>query len=90
MTNSQEEEKKAVQCGYWQLYRYNPELRGQKNPFTLDYKKEPNGEFRDFLMGEVRYASLAKAYPEEAEELFAKTEKDAMERLAGYRKLAES
>ena len=89
MANSQEEEKRAVQCGYWALYRYNPTLRGTKNPFTLDYKKEPNGNFRDFLMGEVRYASLAKAYPEQAEALFEKTEADAMERLEGYRKLAE-
>lgn len=89
MSTSQEEERKAVLCGYWQLYRYNPALIGEKNPFTLDYKKEPNGNFRDFLMGEVRYASLAKAFPEHAEELFAKTEKDAMERLNKYRKLAE-
>ena len=89
MAVSQEEERKAVLCGYWQLYRYNPALKGEKNPFTLDYKKEPNGNFRDFLLGEVRYASLAKAYPEEAEKLFAKTEQDAMERLETYRKLAE-
>ncbi|MBE6052221.1 MAG: pyruvate:ferredoxin (flavodoxin) oxidoreductase [Clostridium sp.] len=90
MSNSQEEERKAVQCGYWQLYRYNPTLRGEKNPFTLDYKKEVNGEFREFLMGEVRYAALAKAFPEHAEKLFEKTEKDAMERLEKYRKLAEA
>ena len=89
MAISQEEERKAVLCGYWQLYRYNPALIGEKNPFTLDYKKEPNGNFRDYLMGEVRYASLAKAFPEEAEKLFAKTEKDAMERLERYKKMAE-
>ena len=89
MAISQEEERKAVLCGYWQLYRYNPALIGEKNPFTLDYKKEPNGNFRDYLMGEVRYASLAKAFPEEAEKLFAKTEKDAMDRLERYKKMAE-
>ena len=88
MANSQEEAKQAVLCGYWGLYRYNPTLIGTKNPFSLD-SKEPKASFRDFLMGEVRYASLAKAFPEQAEALFEKTEKDAMDRLAGYKKLAE-
>ena len=87
MSNSQDEERKAVECGYWQLYRYNPALKGEKNPFTLD-SKEPKGNFKDFLMGEVRYASLAKAFPEEADALFEKTEADAMERLDIYKKLA--
>lgn len=88
MANSQEEEKKAVECGYWHLYRYNPELKAEgKNPFTLD-SKDPKSDFKDFLMGEVRYASLAKAFPEEAEKLFEKSEKDAMERLMAYKKLA--
>ncbi|VYU42560.1 pyruvate:ferredoxin (flavodoxin) oxidoreductase [Clostridium tertium] len=88
MANSQEEAKQAVECGYWGLYRYNPTLIGTKNPFSLD-SKEPKSSFRDFLMGEVRYASLAKAFPEQAEALFEKTEKDAMDRLAGYKRLAE-
>ena len=88
MANSQEEAKKAVECGYWGLYRYNPSLKGTKNPFSLD-SKEPKADFKEFLMGEVRYASLAKAFPEQAEELFAKTEQDAKERLAGYKRLAE-
>ena len=88
MMNSQEEAKRAVECGYWGLYRYNPSLIGTKNPFSLD-SKEPKASFREFLMGEVRYASLAKAFPEQAEALFEKTEKDAMERLAGYKRLAE-
>ena len=87
MSNSQDEEKKAVECGYWQLYRYNPSLKGEKNPFILD-SKEPKSSFKDFLMGEVRYASLAKAFPEEADALFEKTEADAMERLDIYKKLA--
>lgn len=88
MGNSQLEAKKAVECGYWGMYRYNPQLRGtDKNPFVLD-SKEPTGDFKEFLMGEVRYASLAKAFPEAAEALFEKTQRDAMERLEGYKKLA--
>ena len=89
MANSQEEEKKAVDCGYWQLYRYNPTLIDQgKNPFTLD-SKEPTGDYKAFLLGETRYASLMKARPELAEDLFATTEKDSKVRLAAYKKLAE-
>ncbi|MFH5837366.1 pyruvate:ferredoxin (flavodoxin) oxidoreductase [Proteiniclasticum sp. C24MP] len=85
---SQEQTKRAVEAGYWQLYRYNPTLKDQgKNPFTLD-SKEPTRSFREFLDSEVRYASLSKAYPDVAEELFAKTEKDAMERLDNYKRLA--
>lgn len=88
MSNSQDEAKRAVECGYWGLYRYNPTLIGTKNPFSLD-SKEPKSSFREFLLGEVRYASLAKAFPEEAEALFEKTEQDAKERLGNYKKLAE-
>ena len=88
MTNTPDEQKKAVECGYWSLYRYNPTLKGEKNPFTLD-SKEPKSDFRDFLMGEVRYAALAKVFPELAEELFAKTEKDAKERFENYKKLSQ-
>ena len=88
MGMSQEETKRAVAAGYWSLYRYNPTLRAEgKNPFTLD-SKDPSMNFREFLMGEVRYASLAKAYPEQAEELFAKTEQDAMERINSYKRMA--
>ena len=87
MANSQEEAKKAVEAGYWALYRYNPSLKGTKNPFTLD-SKEPKMDFREFLMGEVRYAALAKAFPEQAEALFQKTEEDAKERLNNYKRLA--
>ncbi|MDI6618623.1 MAG: pyruvate:ferredoxin (flavodoxin) oxidoreductase [Clostridiales bacterium] len=89
MGKSIEEEKKAVNAGYWQLYRYNPVLKEQgKNPFTLD-SKEPTGSFKDFLMGEVRYASLVKAFPDTAEELFKKSEEDAKERLANYKRMSE-
>ncbi|MFA6939393.1 MAG: pyruvate:ferredoxin (flavodoxin) oxidoreductase [Clostridiaceae bacterium] len=85
---SQLEEKKAVDCGYWALYRYNPILKeAGKNPFSLD-SKEPKTNFRDFLMGEVRFASLSKFFPEVAERLYEKVEKDANERLDNYKKLA--
>lgn len=85
---SQEQTKRAVESGYWQLYRFNPTLKEEgKNPFSLD-SKEPTRSFREFLDSEVRYASLSKAYPDHAEELFAKTEKDAKERLDSYKRLA--
>ncbi len=88
MGNTQLESKKAVACGYWGLYRFNPALKEEgKNPFSLD-SKEPTESFRDFLLNEVRYASLQKMFPEVAEELFVKTEQDAKERLESYKKLA--
>ena len=90
MTKSQEEEKKAVDCGYWQLYRYNPtSIDEGKNPFTLD-SKEPTGDYKSFLLGETRYASLMKARPELAEQLFEKTEKDSKVRLETYKNLAKN
>ena len=85
---SQLEAKLAVDCGYWATYRYNPALKEQgENPFVLD-SKEPTADFREFLLGEVRYSSLLKQYPETAEALFAKTEQDAKERLNNYKRLA--
>ena len=90
MGKTQLREKQAVDAGYWHLYRYNPELKKQgKNPFILD-SQEPKESFRDFLMGEVRYSSLTKTFPEIAEELFAKAEKEAKEKYETYKKLAES
>ncbi|MCR1950457.1 pyruvate:ferredoxin (flavodoxin) oxidoreductase [Clostridium sp. DSM 100503] len=89
MSNTPYEEKRAVESGYWHLYRYNPDLKvAGKNAFSLD-SKEPNSSLKEFLMGEVRYASLAKAFPEIAEELFAKTEEDAKERYERYKKLSQ-
>jgi pyruvate-ferredoxin/flavodoxin oxidoreductase len=74
MGKSQEEEKLAVQSGYWPLYRYNPALKAQgENPFILDSKK-PDGSLRKFLEGEIRYASLTRTFPEEAEKLHAALE----------------
>ncbi|MBR0130141.1 MAG: pyruvate synthase, partial [Firmicutes bacterium] len=85
---SQDNEKRAVDCGYWHLYRYNPLLKEEgKNPFSLD-SKEPTGDFRAFIMDQVRYNSLLKEFPDAAEALFEKTEKDAKERLEGYKKMA--
>ena len=87
---SQAEAKRAVESGYWAMYRYNPAIKETgANPFVLD-SKEPTGNFRDFLMGEVRYSSLAKLFPEQAEALFAKTERDAKERLETYKRLAKA
>ncbi len=89
MGKSQEEEKRAVDAGYWHLWRFNPELAKEgKNPFTLD-SKEPKESFRDFIMGEVRYASLMKSFPEIAEELLVEAEKDAKERYESYKRLAD-
>lgn len=89
MGKTQENTKDAVACGYWQLYRFNPELKEQgKNPFSLD-SKEPTESFRDFILDQVRYNSLAKEFPETAEELFALAEQNAKERLEGYKKLAQ-
>ena len=89
MGKSQAEEQKAVACGYWHLWRYNPELEKEgKNPFTLD-SKEPNwDEFINFLKGEVRYASVLKQYPQEAEELFNAAKENAKWRYNNYRRLA--
>lgn len=89
MANSQLEAKKAVECGYWALYRYNPLLKDMgKNPFILD-SKEPIADFREFLMGEVRYSSLNQQFPAQAEDLFEKTAQDAAERLSTYKRLAK-
>ena len=85
MGKSQAEEAKAVECGYWHLWRYNPELAEQgKNPFSLDSKEPDWSKFHDFLMGEVRYLSVKKAYPNEAEELFAEAERMAKLRYKSY------
>ena len=86
---SQKEEKLAVECGYWHLYRYNPTLEGsEKNPFSLDSKEPDWAKFQDFLKGEVRFASLYKLFPERAQELLSKTEEFAKIRYETYRKLA--
>ncbi|MEG1662475.1 MAG: pyruvate:ferredoxin (flavodoxin) oxidoreductase [Clostridia bacterium] len=89
MNKSQLEMKKAVDTGYWQLFRYNPDLVGaEKNPLTID-SKEPTEDYQSFLMGEVRYASLAKLNPDSAKILFAKNEEDAYKKREFYKKKAE-
>ncbi len=90
MANSQVESKLAVQSGYWNLYRYNPELKKEgKNPFILD-SKEPTMDLNDFLMGEVRYASLVRSFPETAKVLLAEASEQAKERYAALKKLADA
>jgi pyruvate-ferredoxin/flavodoxin oxidoreductase len=89
MGQSQEEAKKAVESGYWPLYRYDPRRKeAGENPFLLD-SKEPKGDFRAFLMGEVRYSSLTRSFPENAEGLFKKAEDDVKERFERYKRLAQ-
>ena len=85
MGKSQAEEAKAVECGYWHLWRFNPELEAQgKNPFILDSKEPQWEKFQDFLKGEVRYASVMKQFPAEAAELFQQAEEMAKKRYATY------
>lgn len=89
MGRTQANAKQAVEAGYWHLYRFNPELKEQgKNPFVLD-SKEPTTSFQDFLKGQVRYTTLMSQFPEIAEELFAKAEKEAKEKYVTYKKMAE-
>ncbi len=89
MGATQAEEGKAVEAGYWSLYRYNPALEEEnKNPFTLDSKEPDWSKFQDFLNGEVRYTSLKKAFPEEASVLFAAAEENAKWRHAAYKRYA--
>lgn len=90
MGHSQKEEKNAVECGYWHLYRFNPDLEAEgKNPFTLDSKEPDWSKFQDYLKGEVRFASLSKTFPNEAAELFKLTEEFAKLRLDSYKRLAK-
>ena len=89
MGKSQAEEKAAVECGYWHLWRYNPALEAEgKNPFILDSKEPDWSKFQDFLKGEVRFASVMKQYPSEAAELFQAAEDNAKWRLRSYKRMA--
>ncbi|MBP1641076.1 MAG: nifJ [Bacteroidetes bacterium] len=91
MGKSQAEEERAVECGYWHLWRYNPQLEEEgKNPFILDSKEPQWDKFQDFLKGEVRYTSLLKQYPAEAAELFQAAEDNAKWRYKGYKRLASA
>ena len=89
MGKTQAEQKKAVECGYWHLWRYNPELAEQgQNPFTLDSAEPDWSKFQAFIDGEVRYNSLKKAFPEEAAELFKASEENAKWRYNSYKRMA--
>ena len=89
MSGAQQEEKFAVEAGYWHTYRYNPEVEAEgKNPFTLDSKEPDWDKFQSFLANEVRYASLKKSFPAEARKLFAASEEDAKWRYRNYQRLA--
>jgi pyruvate-ferredoxin/flavodoxin oxidoreductase len=89
MGKAQSEEDAAVKCGYWHLWRFNPELEAEgKNPFVLDSKEPDWSQFQNFLKGEVRYASVMKQYPEEAAELFNAAEEMAKKRYASYIRMA--
>ncbi|MGM0376135.1 MAG: pyruvate:ferredoxin (flavodoxin) oxidoreductase [Bacteroidota bacterium] len=89
MGKAQEEGKRAVECGYWHLYRYNPMLEKEgKNPFQLDSKEPDWSKFEDFLKGEVRYTALMKSFPEEAKELFVSAKENSKWRYNSYKRLA--
>ena len=89
MGKSQEEEKLAVESGYWPLYRYNPLLIGEgKNPFILE-SKDPDGSIQEFLKGENRFASLEKTFPEESKKLRAKIEDEINQRYESYKMMAD-
>ncbi|MEG2574343.1 MAG: thiamine pyrophosphate-dependent enzyme, partial [Bacteroides sp.] len=90
MGKAQAEEAAAVACGYWHLWRYNPSLEAEdKNPFTLDSKEPVWEDFKNFLKGEVRYSSVMKQYPAEADELFQAAEDNAKWRYNNYKRLAK-
>ena len=90
MGKAQNEEARAVECGYWHLYRFNPDLEAEgKNPMQLDSKEPDWTKFQDFLMGEVRYNSLKKIFPAEADNLFQETQKNALWRYEGYKRMSE-
>ena len=88
MVNCQKEMKKAVDCGYWNMFRYNPALKAEgKNPFILDSKNPKTEDYRSFIMNEARYSALTRSFPDRAENLFEKAEKASVERYAHLQKL---
>jgi len=89
MTNTQNQMKRAVEAGYWHLYRYNPALADEgKNPFIMDSKHPKPGAFQEFIQSETRYTTLQRQFPELAQKLFVNCEEDAKRRLAAYKRLA--
>jgi len=90
MGKAQNEQERAVECGYWHLYRFNPDLEAEgKNPFIMDSEEPQWDKFQEFLLGEVRYTSLLKQFPAEAKELFVAVEENAKWRYNGYKRMSE-
>ena len=87
MSKAQNEQKRAVAAGYWQLYRFNPDAPEGTNRFTLD-SKEPTADYIDFITSETRYKALSKLFPDVADGLFEQSKKDAQQRLDFYKGLA--
>ncbi|MGM9612534.1 MAG: hypothetical protein ACI3XZ_03420, partial [Butyricicoccus sp.] len=88
MTNCQAEMKRAVECGYWNLFRFNPALAEEgKNPFILESKEPKTEDYRKFMMNEARYSALTRSFPERAEDLFTKSEVESTKRYAHLQKL---
>ena len=91
MGKAQAEEQKAVACGYWHLWRYNPTLEKEgQNPFSLDSKEPDWNGFNDFLQGEVRFASVAKQFPQEAQQLFEAAKENAQWRYKSYLRMLQT
>ncbi|HPE96070.1 MAG TPA: pyruvate:ferredoxin (flavodoxin) oxidoreductase, partial [Bacillota bacterium] len=89
MANCQNEMKRAVAAGYWQMFRYNPLLKAEgKNPFTLD-SKEPTADYIEFIKSETRYSRLAQSFPDRADTLFTKAQKLAEDKYLSLKKLSE-
>ena len=87
MQNCQKEMKKAVDCGYWNMFRFNPALKAEgKNPFTLD-SKAPTADYKEFIMGEARYSALTRSFPDRAEGLFERSEIESTKRYAHLQRL---
>ena len=90
MTNCQAEMKKAVECGYWNLFRFNPQLAKEgKNPFILESKEPQTGDYRKFLMGEARFSALTRSFPDRAENLFERSEVESTKRYAHLKRLQD-
>ena len=90
MTNCQAEMKKAVDCGYWNLFRFNPQLADEgKNPFILESKEPKTEDYRKFMMGEARYSALTRSFPDRAEGLFERSEVESTKRYAHLKRLQD-
>ena len=90
MTNCQAEMKKAVDCGYWNLFRFNPQLAEEgKNPFILESKEPKTEDYRKFMMNEARYSALTRSFPDRAEKLFSESEVESTKRYAHLKRLQD-